>query len=181
MPRKSRRRPSRQDPTPARRPPTSTETSLRATEWIAIGPDMGCTGAPIPRRYDGTTDAKPVDPRSCTAVGPEGPRAQGSTHIRVGHDQLAEWFDTLADRWEAETRFLSNSAQMIAHPDHRAIVALGEAAVPLILRRLRDHGGHWHHALHELTGADPVRRHDWGRIEALRAAWLQWGRDHGYG
>ena len=100
---------------------------------------------------------------------------------KLGADALAERFRILADRWEDETRFLSNSEQVIAHPAHRAIVALGDPVVPLILDRMRAQGGHWFYALHAITGTNPVAREDRGVVAAMQAAWLQWGRDQGYG
>lgn len=48
----------------------------------------------------------------------------------------AERFDELADRWEEESVFLSNSSRAARHPAHREIVGMGEKAVPLILAGL---------------------------------------------
>lgn len=88
----------------------------------------------------------------------------------------AERFDELADRWEEETVFLSNSSRAAQHPAHREIVGLGEVAVPLILERMRSQGGHWFHALREITGADPVNPEDRGNIAEMQSSWLDWGR-----
>ena len=48
-----------------------------------------------------------------------------------------ERFDELADRWEKETIFFSNSSRAAQHPSHREIVGMGEISVPLILRRIQ--------------------------------------------
>ena len=63
-----------------------------------------------------------------------------------------ERFDELADRWESETVFFSNSSRAAQHPVHRKIVGMGQPAVPLILARMEASGGHWFQALHEITG-----------------------------
>lgn len=88
-------------------------------------------------------------------------------------------FRELADQWERETVLLSNSAQAAAHPAHRQIVSMGEPVVPLILERMRLQGGHWFHALAEITGAAPVASGERGNIAAMQQAWLDWGVRNG--
>ena len=91
-----------------------------------------------------------------------------------------ERFRQLADQWEMETVFLSNSDRAAAHPAHREIVSMGELAVPLILERMQSQGGHWFHALHAITNANPVQPADRGNVEAMQASWLEWGARNGY-
>ena len=50
-------------------------------------------------------------------------------------------FQELADRWQEETVFLSNSGRKNAHPAHQEIISMGEPVVPLILERMRSRGG----------------------------------------
>ena len=88
-------------------------------------------------------------------------------------------FTELADQWETETVFLSRIDLAIKHPAHQKIVAMGEPVVPLILQRMRETGGHWDHALADITGANPVKRSDWGNIAAIQASWLEWGEANG--
>ena len=112
-------------------------------------------------------------------------------HVRgLGYGQYAdevvvepgdrERFVELADQWENETVFYSNSTQIIQHPAYREIVSMGESAVPLILERMRETGRHWDHALGDITGTNPVKRSDWGNIPAVQSSWLEWGEAHGY-
>ena len=91
-----------------------------------------------------------------------------------------ERFRELADQWEIETVLLSNSQQAAEHPAHREILSMGESAVPLILERMQSQGGHWFHALREITNANPVKPEDRGNVGAMQAAWLEWGEEHGY-
>ena len=91
-----------------------------------------------------------------------------------------ERFQELADQWENETALLSSSDQATEHPAYQAIVKLGEQAVPLILERMQSQGGHWFHALHDITNADPVKPTDHGNIVAMQESWLQWGAENGY-
>lgn len=112
-------------------------------------------------------------------------------HVRgLGYNQYAngveiepadqERFRELADLWEKETVLFSDSDQAANHPAHRAIVNLGAPAVPLILERMRTQGGHWFRALHDITGADPVKPADRGNVAAMVESWLNWGADNGY-
>ncbi len=89
-------------------------------------------------------------------------------------------FNQLAYQWEKETVLLSSTSQAIKHPIHQTIVSMGEPVVPLILERMRETGGHWDHALADITGANPVKRSDWGNISAMQASWLEWGKANGY-
>ena len=89
-------------------------------------------------------------------------------------------FTELADRWETETVFLSRIDLAIKHPAHQEIVDMGELVVPLILERMREKGGHWFYALHDLTGADPIQPAERGYVSAMQEAWLEWGEANGY-
>ena len=89
-------------------------------------------------------------------------------------------FEQLADRWEKQTSVLSSPTRKALHPDYRAIIAMGERVVPLILRRMRRHGGHWFWALSEITGQNPVPATAHGTMSRIRTAWLKWGRIRGY-
>jgi hypothetical protein len=93
---------------------------------------------------------------------------------------VAEEFHTLAEQWREETRFESSLAAITEHPAYRAIVALGDEVVPLLLRQLRRRGDpeFWFTALREITGADPVRADQWGNVRAMSEDWLRWGRDN---
>ena len=89
-------------------------------------------------------------------------------------------FTELADRWEVETVLFSNSHRAVAHPAHMEIIRMGEPAIPLILERMRETGGHWFHALRDITGANPIPHTERGNIPAMQKAWLEWGVRNGY-
>ena len=89
-------------------------------------------------------------------------------------------FNRLADLWQKETIFLSNSETAERHPAHREIVSWGPPAVPLILERMRSQGGHWFTALTAITGDDPIPPGSRGKIPEMTAAWLEWGRSRGH-
>ncbi len=91
-----------------------------------------------------------------------------------------ERFEALADRWEEETFFHSNSSLKNAHPALQEIVSMGPPMVPLILERMRSQGGRWFEALAQITGADQISPADYGNIATMQNSWLQWGERNGY-
>ena len=111
-------------------------------------------------------------------------------HVRgLGYGQYAdapdieladrERFVNLADQWEHETVLLSSTDQVTEHPAHQEIISMGEPVLPLILERMKSHGGHWFHALHQITGTDPVSPDDRGNVPAMQESWLHWGEHNG--
>ncbi|MCY3693360.1 MAG: DEAD/DEAH box helicase family protein [Chloroflexota bacterium] len=112
-------------------------------------------------------------------------------HVRgLGYGQYAdavedepadqERFEALAERWEEETFFHSNSAIKDAHPALQEIISMGQPVVSLILERMRAQGGHWFGALQQITGARPVPPESRGRIREMTQSWLDWGERNGY-
>ena len=112
-------------------------------------------------------------------------------HVRgLGYGQYAdeldiepanrERFNELADQWEIETVFHSNSAMIVKHPAYREIISMGEPVVPLILQRMQAQGGHWFYALRDITGANPVKSDDRGKVAVMQASWLEWGEANGH-
>ena len=112
-------------------------------------------------------------------------------HVRgLGYGQYADEvevepadrqrFTELADQWEIETVFLSSSEQASKHPDYQEIIGMGKQAVPLILERMQAERGHWFIALRAITGANPVKPADRGKVAVMQASWLEWGEANGY-
>lgn len=92
---------------------------------------------------------------------------------------LAERFRQLANRWRAETSWLSSTTAIATHPAYQEIIGMGEAALPFILEDLRNNSGHWYWALKAISKEDPVPPRDRGAIKKMKAAWLRWGRTKG--
>jgi hypothetical protein len=89
-------------------------------------------------------------------------------------------FAQLAERWKAETAHLSLVTKAAMHPAYQRIIGLGPAALPLILRELRDEPRQWFWALKAISGEDPVGPADRGNVSKMREAWLAWGMAHGH-
>lgn len=88
-------------------------------------------------------------------------------------------FNDLAEKWASETAHHSMMSKIVLHRSYQEIIGLGRDALPLILKRLAVEPNHWFWALRAISGEDPVPAADIGRFDAMRHAWLQWGRNRG--
>lgn len=89
-------------------------------------------------------------------------------------------FLALADEWHRDTGHLSSPPQIAMHRAYQRIIGMGQVAVPLILDDLRRRGGQWFWALAAITGTSPVKPGVNRNSQAVKSAWLEWGRKHGY-
>ena len=94
--------------------------------------------------------------------------------------ELESLFGRLVQEWHHDTDVLSDSSRLAMHPAYQRIIGLGPQVVPLILREMRDRGGHWFWALRSITGDNPVPAEEVGRVARMKELWLQWGREKGY-
>lgn len=83
-------------------------------------------------------------------------------------------FDTLANLWRADTRFMSSPDRQAFHAAYQQIIGMGSDALPLIAKEIRTKDERWFWALKCITGEDPVRESSRGRFDDMKADWLQW-------
>ena len=93
-------------------------------------------------------------------------------------------FRRLETQWKADTLVLSDPSKIMGHPAMRAIIAMGEEVVPIILRDLHAKESLMVWALPEITGenlAPPKIEGGFLKwdVRAQVEAWLQWGRAKG--
>jgi hypothetical protein len=90
-------------------------------------------------------------------------------------------FAELIRSWSDDTEYLSSTSQIAGHPACHEIIAMGDVAVPLLLRELDNHPSILGHvALKAITGTNPFPPEARGDIARMAEAWLAWGREHGY-
>lgn len=103
-------------------------------------------------------------------------------HVTLGGElgvPVGEEFARLAAAWRSAVRFSSSLTEAFEHPAYQAIIALGAAVVPVLLRDLARSPDHWGFALRCITGENPVPPRDAGRIDRTAQAWIQWGAARG--
>ena len=88
-------------------------------------------------------------------------------------------FERLAAEWKQQSRFLSNTAQIALLPAYQRIIGMGPPVVPLILESLRREPDQWFWALEAITEEKPVAPESVGDIQAMTAAWVEWGIHRG--
>lgn len=67
------------------------------------------------------------------------------------------------------------------HAAYQRILTIGCDVVPDLLRWIERRPGHLHHALAALTSESPLPAGTAAGVAEVYAAWLVWGREHGYG
>ncbi len=88
-------------------------------------------------------------------------------------------FLRLRNQWHKQCGPSSFAADLASLPAYRKIVELGVDVVPVLLRELQAAPDHWFWALEEITGENPVDFQDRGRLDAMSAAWIRWGKARG--
>jgi hypothetical protein len=91
---------------------------------------------------------------------------------------VAARYRQYADIWYEDTQLTSSLQDKVLHPAYLRIIGMGTAAVPFILRDLRDRPAQWFVALASITDDDPVRLGD--SFVVATKKWLRWGSQHGY-
>jgi hypothetical protein len=89
-------------------------------------------------------------------------------------------FQELVSRWEQERPRGADLAEMVTQPAYLRIIGRGPQIVPFLLGELARKPRHWFWALHIITGADPVKPGNEGKLQDMVADWLAWGKEQGY-
>lgn len=98
---------------------------------------------------------------------------------KIQQNLLELRFIELRDEWWQDIRVSSSLSDAVNHQAYREIISMGPKVVPIILRELQRRPNHWFYALSLITGEDPVKEEDWGRLVKMTEAWLEWGRERG--
>ncbi|BAZ13233.1 hypothetical protein NIES4071_50720 [Calothrix sp. NIES-4071] len=94
--------------------------------------------------------------------------------------EVAKKFYTLASQWESEVEGMSSTTQMSQHPAYQEIISMGNKIVPLLLKELKNNPLYWLSALSQITGENPIKPEQRGKIKQMAEAWLEWGKNQGY-
>lgn len=94
-------------------------------------------------------------------------------------ENVVDRFRELAAKWRHDTVFTSSISERLRHPSYKQILAMGQAALPLILEDLERTHFYWFPVLAAITQESPVPPHDIGNVRQMTEAWLDWGRKRG--
>jgi hypothetical protein len=87
-------------------------------------------------------------------------------------------FAALVEEWERETFFHSSLSKQFTHPAYVRIIAMGEKAIPLVLKELQKDNGDWFYALKFMAGKDLSAGIE--DYQVAKEAWLNWGYKNNY-
>jgi hypothetical protein len=89
-------------------------------------------------------------------------------------------FAGLVQKWKADQKPTSLMIDRAMHPAYLLIIGLGPPALPLQFPEDQREPDPWFWALEAISGENPIPESDEGRVPKMVAAWLEWGRSHGY-
>ncbi|MEG3858799.1 hypothetical protein [Microcoleus sp. herbarium12] len=93
---------------------------------------------------------------------------------------IVDKFHALASDWKQDVAGLSSTTQMSEHPAYQEIIEMGTKIVPLLLSELNNNPLYWLSALSAITGENPIKPEQRGRVKQMGSAWIEWGRNQGY-
>lgn len=102
-----------------------------------------------------------------------------SCSVQITESDLSNVFEKRAAEWKADTSHLSSIDKKIEHPSYLRIIGMGPSVVPMIIRDLMEKPDHWFYALSIITGENPVKREDAGKMTRMRDAWVNWAKIRG--
>ena len=89
-------------------------------------------------------------------------------------------FLSLKNKWKEEILFVSSGSKIISNSAYRDIIDFGPIAVPWIIRELKKNNDHWFYALEKITGENPIKEENIGRVEEMRNDWIDWASNNDY-
>lgn len=109
-----------------------------------------------------------------TSVQPPAPSAPAPASYRSHIQDLVDQFRALVTRWRLETYYCSLLEDKIANGAFKEIVAMNEAAIPLILHEIKMRPDWLVAALHLISHENPVPPSAQGKLDEIVNAWLLW-------
>lgn len=83
-------------------------------------------------------------------------------------------FVKLKNKWKYETLFSSSGTEIISNSAYQNIIDIGFMAVPWIIREMKKSDEHWFYALEKITGENPIKEGNIGKIDEMKKDWINW-------
>ena len=97
------------------------------------------------------------------------------------YESIENKFTRLSNEWKRDTGHMSTGSRIAVHPSYLSIVAMGESAIPLILKDIKSEPNHWFSALSAIAGEGPeIPAQYRGDMKRISEAWLEWGKSKHY-
>jgi hypothetical protein len=89
-------------------------------------------------------------------------------------------FLNLKNKWKSDILFVSSGSIIISNSAYKDIIGFGPIAVPWIIRELKKNNDHWFYALEKITGENPIKEENIGRVDEMRNDWIDWASKNDY-
>ena len=99
-------------------------------------------------------------------------------YTKTGIDFIASFYAVLR-RWQSETAYLSNPAEVTAHPSYIALVSNARLVTPLIIEELKRGPSQLVWVLEDAYGIQPYSSDAVGNLTAMTDAWILWAERSG--
>lgn len=96
---------------------------------------------------------------------------------KPSHADIVSQFEEHKARFVYDTTYSSHVSQNLQHPSYRAIIEMGEEAIPLLLRNVQD-DVRFMQGIIEITGEDVAQKGD--TFDQAVERWTEWGKERGY-
>lgn len=100
--------------------------------------------------------------------------------VPITRPPIEQIFNCLSKVWYEETALSSSITDIVNHPAYQKIISFGPDILPYIFRELERQSSHWFWALKSITGANPIKPEQRGKVKEMADSWLKWGKDNGY-
>ncbi|MEO6863704.1 MAG: hypothetical protein ABI180_19535 [Microcoleus sp.] len=91
--------------------------------------------------------------------------------------EVVDKFYAFGTIWQSEVAGIYSTAQISLHPAYQEIISMDTKIVPLLLSELKKNPLYWLAALSAITGKNPVKPEQRGRVKQMASAWIEWGRN----
>ena len=89
------------------------------------------------------------------------------------NDDVKVVFDELYALWCEQTKFDSHIGKS-TNVYYEKIIRLGYSVIPYIIEKLRKEQAHLFLALSRITGENPVKKENMGKVSKMAEDWIQW-------
>lgn len=83
-------------------------------------------------------------------------------------------FCNLKEKWMNETAHMSSIKDRCQNSTYQKIIEMDLKVVPFLIKDMEKNNTHWFWALHSITGANPVKKENQGRVEDMVKDWKNW-------
>ncbi len=83
-------------------------------------------------------------------------------------------FILLKNNWKEKKKLISSTTQINEIASYQEIIEIGNDVLPFIISELKKEPDFWFEALAQLTGVNPIKDENLGKVELMSKDWIEW-------